>query len=550
MMISTQMTPTQAILWQIGWRSRWVLLGAGAYLLMAIALSHLLTPYVQAHYGERGTLGLGMYLGVPCVLVIVIVLTAFSLARVNAGETTPPSHMLVLPIRTVQLVAVPMVVGSFVVVAIWLAIAWLILQPTGVVAPVWWPAAALVLFLTAFQAISWTPFAQAWMSLVATLAVTAGGFALFLAAMLAGMVDFSFSRDSGWLASAFLAFVPVAYRAALSGMAMKRRGDAYDWKQWDLWMARLAAWRKPSERPFASASAAQVWFECRSIGWYLPVFVGSMTLFMPVILIASWNDSDQTWKLAQIVIGLPLLMATVAGGILGSVNGLETKPPQGPFLFTRPLSSVALVRDKLWMGLLSTAATWVVMLPLAVLILFRPGFVQTVREWGASVPLWKVLILPPVAAMLLFTLSWKQLVESYWVPLTGRDWLVGVFTGGFVFLIMGGVGAGLGLAFHPEQAAMVSAAAVWLMVIAVGMKAILAVWVLRGLDRARLVSRGFMWGMGGLWIVIVAGLMLAALNYLPRSEVSLAQVVLGVVLLIPFSRLMGTPLAVEWNRHR
>ena len=133
-------------------------------------------------------------MGVPCALVLDIVLTAFSLARVNAGETTPPSHMLVLPIRTQQMVATPMVAGSLVVVAVWLVIAWLILRPTGAVAPVWWPAAALVLFLTAFQAISWTPFAHEWMSLAATLAVTAGGFVLFLAAMLAGMVDLSLSR--------------------------------------------------------------------------------------------------------------------------------------------------------------------------------------------------------------------------------------------------------------------------------------------------------------------------------------------------------------------
>jgi hypothetical protein len=549
-MTSTPMTPTQAILWQIGWRNRWILLGAAAYLVVAIALSHLLSSYMQTHYGEQGRLGLGMYLAVPCALVIVIVLMAFSLARGSAGETTPPSHMLVLPIRTVQLVAAPMLVGSLFMIAIWLAIVWLILRPTGIVAPICWPAAALVLFLTAFQAISWTPFAQVWMSLVATLAVTAAGFLIFLAGILAGVVDPSFSRDSAFLTGGFSAFVPVAFAAAVAGMAMKRRGDTYDWKQWDRWMAWWAQWRKPSQRPFASTSAAQVWFECRSIGWYSPLFVGGTMLLLPFLLLETWNQPDQTIKMAQFAIGLPLLMVTVTGSILGSVDGLGAKPPHGPFLFTRPLSSAALVRAKLWMGLLSIAATWLVMLPVATMILFRPGCIQALSQWAASVPPWKVVLLPWVAGGAIFALSWKQLVESYWVPLTGREWLVGVFTGSFVFIILGGVGAGLWLALHPQHVAMASAGATWLMAVVVGIKAVVAVCVVRELDRARLLSRGFVAAMGGLWIAIVVGLLFAAFNYLPSSEISRAQVALGIVLTIPFSRLMGTPLAVEWNRHR
>jgi len=273
-------------------------------------------------------------------------------------------------------------------------------------------------------------------------------------------------------------------------------------------------------------------------------------LFMPVFLWASWSEPEQTMKLAQIVIGLPLLMATVSGGILGNINGLETKRPQGPFLFTRPLSSAALVRDKLWMGLLSTAATWAVMLPLAVLFLFRPSCLQSLSQWVTSVPPWKAFVLPPVVAALVFALSWKQLVENYWIALTGREWLIGVFTGGFVFLVFFAMGVGLWLAFHPEQVALFSAAAKWLMAIVVGIKGLVAALVVRELDRARLLSRKFMLWMGGLWAAVVAGALSLAIYYVPRGEVSLVQVALGIILVIPFSRLMGSPLAVEWNRHR
>jgi len=70
------------------------------------------------------------------------------------------------------------------------------------------------------------------------------------------------------------------------------------------------------------------------------------------------------------------------------------------------------------------------------------------------------------------------------------------------------------------------------------------------LDRTRLLSRSFMWTMGGVWIAVVTGLVLAAFASLPTGAISLAQLIAGVVLVIPFSRLMGAPLAVEWNRHR
>mgnify|MGYP003353091037 CR=1 FL=1 len=46
--------PARAILWQIFRRNQWGFAIAFAYLLLAIATSHLLTPYVRTHWGHAG----------------------------------------------------------------------------------------------------------------------------------------------------------------------------------------------------------------------------------------------------------------------------------------------------------------------------------------------------------------------------------------------------------------------------------------------------------------------------------------------------------------
>ena len=56
-------SPVMAILWQIYWRNRWGFAAALAYLLMAIATSHWLTPYARTHWGEAAVTMIGLYLG-------------------------------------------------------------------------------------------------------------------------------------------------------------------------------------------------------------------------------------------------------------------------------------------------------------------------------------------------------------------------------------------------------------------------------------------------------------------------------------------------------
>jgi hypothetical protein len=56
--------------------------------------------------------------------------------------------------------------------------------------------------------------------------------------------------------------------------------------------------------------------------------------------------------------------------------------------------------------------------------------------------------------------------------------------------------------------------------------------------------------MLGAWGLVVFGMSAIAIWLIPEQILSLSGAVAAAVLSVPFSRLAGAPLALEWNRHR
>jgi hypothetical protein len=52
------------------------------------------------------------------------------------------------------------------------------------------------------------------------------------------------------------------------------------------------------------------------------------------------------------------------------------------------------------------------------------------------------------------------------------------------------------------------------------------------------------------WGLIVTAICLLIVWLVPGSRLPVRDLIAGVVLLVPFSRLAGAPLALDWNRHR
>ncbi|HEY2415758.1 MAG TPA: hypothetical protein VGI40_26195 [Pirellulaceae bacterium] len=545
--------PVRAILWQIYWRNRWGFAVAAAYLLMAITTSHLLTPYARTHWGDGAVTMVGLYLGAPCALIIVMVIASFCMSGNRMGEVCPPTHMLVLPVSSRMLVTVPMAAGAATVAVVWLIVAYFVLRPADVTAPILAPTAALTLFLTVFQALAWTPFAQKWIQGILTVVAGAATFGWVLGGIAFGFNRFGPAAEPFVAAFLVLALVPIAYWFALNGVTMGRRGDSYDWRLWSRLMERLAAWRKPAEHPFSSASAAQVWLELRSIGWYPPVMTLGVTLsFAPVVLLADPSDLGQTWKFLGIFVGLAILMATVSGGAMGNIGGIDVsaKSSYESFLFARPISSPAVVRDKFLMGVLSTLAVWLAALPMGLLIFLRPGFGQTLMEIARQTPAWKVAVLPPLIAFFLLCVTWKQMVEGFWIGLTGRPWLVHLFTTAMVLLIIGGMGFGIWVNIYTDYQPLAKSVVPWIAAVCLVVKLVAAVFVMRALLSSQLLPIEHVGAMVALWVLIVALLGSISLWLVPSGAASMLDILGGIILLVPFSRLAGAPLAVEWNRHR
>jgi hypothetical protein len=538
-------TPGQAILWQISWRWRWGLFAAGAYLLVAITLSHVVPKNLSIQIGDKPLPAVGWFLGLPSIYINIMLLAVFSMSGHDLRESGFTTHMFILPVRTRTLVAWPMFIGCLTVMTVWLATAVLVFRLGGIAAPLWWPAATLAYLLASFQALSWTPFAQRWLHVVLIPPVIMLPFVALLVFLL---LDIQMSERMSALF--LIGLVPVAFVAALSGVARARRGDPYDWRLWSRVVEWAAKRRFRASRPFSSWKTAQLWFECRAHVCTVPIFLGCMLLCVLFLPALDPNNIALGWRFLGTLLATPLFVAVMAGGALGNLHDPFSRSDTATFLLTRPISSVSLVKGKLIAAAICTAAIWVVMLAFTSLLLVRPGFLDSIVEAARHLLVWKAIGLPLLVLVLLMALTWKNMIENLWIALTGRTWVAQANNIGLVALVFCGGGVGLWIYFHPEVHGLARAAVPWLIGLLLVSKLALATTVVRSLDRLRLVGRSGIAVIVVIWGLVVIGLCSIALAFSPTTQVSVFDIVSGIALLTPFSRLAGAPLALAWNRHR
>ena len=536
------MTPVQAMLWQI-WRGwRWGLILGWVYLLVAAVVAHLpsvVLPYTW--FGEEALQKFGQVLASPCWFLLIHLMAVFTLPGAHDLKTKGYSpKMFVLPVRTRTLVAWPMIWGCLYLGCVWLFTATLILRPTGNAVPLVWPIAVLGVGLTLLQALQWMPLAQNWLGIV--IAVP-----LVLALMIIVLLVAVFQVPEPIAASIFLALLPLTCTAGLGGVALARRGDVFAWEAWNRFVAWTAEWRKPAEHPFRSAARAQFWFECRSFAWSLPLFVGLLVPFMAIIflpekILALEIDLTLAWKQLAILLLLPAFLANICGGQFGN--------PSFPFLATRPISSAALVRSKLQMALATAIAACIPVMVVGALFLVSPSILDSALQASQSVGAPKAAVIGLLLVVSPVLLTWKALVESLWIGLAGRPWLINTLAFGFAGLLGCGTLFGLWVLVHPEVQTLLWSLTPWLIGLVLVIKLVVAVYVVYSLVRSRLATPAAAGLMIGAWGLIAAVLCLIAVWLIPGQLFSVSGALAAVVLSVPFSRLAGAPLTLEWNRHR
>lgn len=467
---------------------------------------------------------------------------SFGLAGdMGARQSIYPARMFTLPVTTGALAGWPMLYGTVAVASLWVATALVARWPGAidVTLPLIWPALLAAAFLAWTQALTWMPYGLPGLRVMVAV--------LWLAAMDAVvLVAIHYHASESALVAILAPQIPLAYLAACVAVARARRGDVPDWRGLFARLGRITNVRPRGRPGFLSAARAQAWFEWRRHGRSLPAMVAVVVPVELLLLFVPGNDTAPVvFSTLFVVLITPPLMAVFAAAALSTST---------PFMATRPLTSVALIAAKLKMTIWSTLAAWLLVLiaiPVALALSgTMPVAIERARA-GIDVvgPLRAIAVVLLVFAAL-FASTWKNLVQSLCIGLTGREWIIkSTVLLALMFLVAVGPLADWIIRDRDMQSTIWNAFP-WILVVLVCIKMSAASWIAMRLYDSRLLSDRTLVTGAACWLVAV--LALYGLLEWFASSLIVPRYVLGAVAIleIPLARVSAAPLALAWNRHQ
>jgi hypothetical protein len=467
-------------------------------------------------------------------------------AALERPESGFPKRQFTLPVRTAALVGWPMLQGMAVVALLWAGWAHFVMRPSGIAVAIGSTALQAAALVAVLQTLLWWPFGLAWVRVVFAIIF------LTLLALLPKIAD-SFEIGGAWVPVSFAALIPVSYLAAVAGVARARRGDTPRW-----WSARatVAPRQLRARAPFASPSAALLWFERRR---HLRMFVlaigGILGLYLPMTFLVAEVPENYVTLVVNFLM-LPILLAPILGSTTGR-PGTSTANASAlsPFLAARPVSSAAIVAAKLKLAALGCLVAWAMVLLAMCIWLLQSDAPRHFAGWWERGPVaagrqWEVAAGIVALALWLLLMSWRLAVNNFCFSLAGRAW---IYYGTFAIYgvcLVGGAMVMAGLVSHPERHPAILEALPWWAGAAVALKLALAVCVVRALIVRRLAEPRTLAKLLGVWLLVALVLFALARFAIPMEKVSTPLLAFAVVLSLPLARVAAAPLSVEWNRHR
>ena len=543
-------SPALAIAWEFRHPHRWALVGLAGYLLvLGIVKLLILGPGHVRLDPPNGVAAVGI---VPFAVTFLYFLAVFSFGLagdLTARQSIYPARMFALPVTTAALAGWPMLYGTAAMASLWLVTALLARWPWGIDVPLIWPALLAAAFLAWTQVLTWMPYGLPGVRVIVTV--------LWLAALDAVVILAVHYEVPERLMVAFLApQLPLAYLAARYAVARARRGDVPDWRDLFARLGQIADVLPRRRDRFSSPAHAQTWFEWRRHGRSLPALVGMVLPFELALLFIDGNQSAAF--VFTTLTGVLLTPIVVAGFVAATVSRSNpyVRDSYGvpPFMATRPLTSAALVAAKLKMAIWSTLAAWLVVsvaVPLALILSGTwPMVIDRAHRGIEAIGTPRAIAIAILGFSGLLVSTWNQLVQSLYIGLTGREWLIksSLFLTLSFLVVIGPVIEWI----HDDrdvQAALWDAWP-WIPAGLVGVKMSGAAWIATRLYHSRLLSDRTLVTGATCWVVVVLGLY-ALLGWLvsgpliPRYSLALVA-----ILAIPLARLSAAPLALAWNRHR
>lgn len=542
-------SPAVAIGWEFRRRHAWPLIAMGVF-LVALAVARLLIggPADPIHLIPPDGRAAVVIAPLSCVYFYYLAVFSYGLSGdLAARQSIFPARMFTLPVRTHDLVWGPLSHGMIMVAAPVLAATLLARWPWGIETQLLSPALFAASFLGWTQALMWMPYGMRGLRVIVTV--------LWLVVLDAAVLLAMHYKVSEPAMLALLApQIPLAYLVARYALSRARSGDVPDWRLPFGGLVRTTGREAPG-RDFASPGQAQAWFEWRRSGRSLPAMVA---MVLPVELSLLWIASDApglVLELFILVLITPPLMAAFTGTSVSKSNpdagdtyGMST------FVGTRPLSSAALIGAKLKMAMWSTLAAWVLVLVALPIALKWSGCWPMVVERATRVI--EIVGLPRAIAFELLVVAglmastWKLLVQSLFIGLTGRAWIIrsSVVAVLAVIVLVGPVLQWMADNKRAQGALWVALPTIFAVLVVLKMSA--AAWVAARLTRSGLLSDRALVGGAVIWVAVVFALF-GVLAWLFDAPLIPRYVLLLIAILaIPLARVSAAPLALAWNRHR
>ena len=537
-------------------RMRWMVAGAVGTLLvftvaaltMSSAREFLLVAYMNV-----------------MVFELAMVLNAFVFGTVDFGSKASsfPSHMLVLPATTRQLVGWPMLFCCVFFAGTWLLSAGLLLLPAGFHPPMIWPAATAAAAVAWIQAISWSPFPTPFARVPAMVVVLGP---LFLLGVWAGFNQAN-NPVLALITVGNLAWLLVAYCVGVHGLSRTRSGKESDllasiWKSWRARFEGSFASFAGEQPPFRSPFAAQMWHERRRNVRNLPIMLAFVGVpMLPLICLPIFSRTNNSGLMigsttvspSMLGLGLfiffPLLISHVSGASFGKLD-CWGKTQMSSFFATRPITTTNYVKVKIQAAVIVSLLCWAIVLGLFAIWAGLEASPFNRHEslirnlLSQATPKSIAAVLLGVFALVFFT--WRNLASGMWLVLCGRKWVANLIGFGSLGVMCVGGLAGWWIIRHPEIQPQMLVFAPWLCGCALAIKfgitaAVVVVLVRLNLLQPRTVNLILLGWFATALVVFGVVCCFFSPGWLAAAAVLFA---------LPLDAIALAPLALYWNRHR
>src|SRR5436305_1607890 len=404
-----------ALAWQFRRRHRWGLIAIIGYLFVLAMIKLVL--FERGQRVELDDESFAFLVVVPLTATFIYFLSAFSFGfsgDLAARQSMYPARMLALPVTTSALAGLPMLYGAAAKAILWSGTRLLALWPSDVDVPVIWPALLAASLLAWTQALTWMSYPLRGLRVIITV--------LWLAAIDAViMVALNLKASEPVMLAILAPHVPLAYLVARSAVARARRGDVPEWRGIAL-IGRTADVLPRPRGHFPSPARAQTWFEWRQYGRSLPWLVAILLPFELALLFPFSHTPELIYEVLIVVASTPPFMAAFVGATSSSAYGVT------PFIATRPLTNGSLIAAKMKAMIWSALAAWMLVLVATPVALkfsgAAPVIIERMHRFIEVMEMPRAIAIVLLALAALIASTWKQLVQSLYIGMSGREWVV------------------------------------------------------------------------------------------------------------------------------